>query len=96
MHEAAPLQLPIPLPAGWKADASCTTVMTSDQFDVLARLTRGREPARSAVKRVLVDGISQADAAREFGMPPSALGNSVRRYRAFDALVRAAYLKKLQ
>lgn len=68
--------------------------MTGEQFDTLARLTRGREPARSAVKRVLVDGTSQADAAREFGMTASALGNSVRRYREFDALVRTAYKVK--
>ena len=68
--------------------------MTGEQFDVLAQLTRAREPARSAAKRVLVDGISQADAAREFDMSPSALGNAVRRYRGFDAEVRAAYRVK--
>lgn len=65
--------------------------MTGDQFDVLAQLTRAREPARSAARRVLVDGLSQADAAREHGMTPSALGNAVRRYRAWDADVRAVY-----
>lgn len=65
--------------------------MTGAEFDVLARLTRGREPARAAARLVLVEGAKQADAAREFGMTASALGNSVRRYRAFDALVREAY-----
>jgi DNA-directed RNA polymerase specialized sigma24 family protein len=68
--------------------------MTGEQFDVLARLTRAREPARSAARRVLVDGLSQADAAREFGMTPSALGNAVRRYRAWDADARLAYKAK--
>lgn len=67
------------------------SLLAPEQFDVLARLTRAREPARLAARRVLVDGISQADAAREYGMSASALGNSVRRYREFDALVRAAY-----
>src|SRR3989344_4472835 len=43
------------------------------------------------VRRVLVDGMSQVEAAREQAMSPSALGNSVRRYREFDALIRAAY-----
>jgi transposase-like protein len=43
---------------------------------------------------VLVDGLSQADAAREFGMTPSALGNAVRRYRAWDADARLAYKAK--
>lgn len=65
--------------------------MSPEQFDALARLTRAREPARIAARRVLVDGMSQAEAAREQAMSPSALGNSVRRYREFDALIRAAY-----
>jgi len=65
--------------------------MTPEQFDAIARLTRAREPARMAARRVLVDGISQAEAAREQSMSPSALGNSVRRYREFDALIRDAY-----
>lgn len=65
--------------------------MTGEQFDVLAQLTRAREPARSAARRVLVDGISQAEAAREFDMSPSALGNAVRRYRTWDADVRSVY-----
>ncbi len=68
--------------------------MTPEQFDALARLTRAREPARTASRRVLVDGISQAAAAREHGMSTSALGNAVRRYREFDALIREAYTTK--
>ncbi|WP_199856229.1 TrfB-related DNA-binding protein [Diaphorobacter sp. J5-51] len=66
-------------------------MLTPEQFDALAKLTRAREPARLAARRVLVDGISQADAARELGISPSALGNSVRRYREFDSLIRDAY-----
>lgn len=68
--------------------------MTLEQFDALARLTRAREPARTAARRVLVDGVSQAEAARENGMTTSALGNSVRRYREFDVLIREAYKVK--
>lgn len=70
--------------------------MTPEQFDALARLTRAREPARTAARRVLVDGISQAEASREYGMTPSALGNSVRRYRVFDALILEAYKVRRQ
>jgi hypothetical protein len=36
--------------------------MNTDQFDALARLTRAREPARTAARLALVDGISQAQA----------------------------------
>ena len=68
--------------------------MNTDQFDALARLTRAREPARTAARLVLVDGISQAEATRMHGMSPAALGNAVRRYREFDALIRKAYAVK--
>lgn len=68
--------------------------MTPEQFDALARLTRAREPARTAARMALVDGVAQADAARKHGMTPAALGNSVRRYREFDALIREAYKVK--
>lgn len=66
--------------------------MTPSQFDALAKLTRAREPARTAARRVLIDGIRPADAAREYGMSPSALGNTLRRYRLYDALIRSAYV----
>ena len=86
--------LPIPSRSS-RFEAKESNLMTPEQFDALARLTRAREPARTAARRVLVDGICQADAAREQSMSASALGNSVRRYREFDALIRDAYKIKV-
>lgn len=68
--------------------------MTADQFDVLARLTRAREPAKTAAGLVLLDGVAPADAARETGLSPQSVSNTVGRYREFDASVRAAYRVK--
>lgn len=62
--------------------------MTPEQFDALARLTRAREPARTAARRVLVDGISQADAAREHGMSASAAIADAKRMHASRVSLR--------
>ena len=65
--------------------------MTGEQFDMIARMIRAREPARSAARLVLVDGLTQADAARAHKMELNALSNAVRRYREFDRSIREAY-----
>ena len=53
--------------------------MTSAQFDALARLLRLRAgPQQAAARLVLVDGLAPADAARQAGVSPSALGNTLR------------------
>ena len=68
--------------------------ITAEQFEVLAQLTRAREPAKTAAKRVLLDGVAQVDAARETGLSPQSVSNTVGRYKGFDASVRAAYKVK--
>ena len=65
--------------------------MTGEQFDLIARMIRAREPARSAARLVLVGGLTQVDAARAHKMESNALGNAVRRYREFDRSIREAY-----
>lgn len=65
--------------------------MTGEQFDTIARMIRAREPARSAARLVLVNGLTQAEAARTHKMEPNALNNAVRRYREFDRAIREAY-----
>lgn len=68
--------------------------ITADQFEVLAQLTRAREPAKTAARMVLVDGFMPADVARELDMSPQSVSNTVGRYREFDASIRAAYMVK--
>ena len=67
---------------------------TAEQFEVLAHLTRAREPAKTAARMVLVDRLVPADVARELGMSPQSVSNVVGRYRKFDATVRVAYRVK--
>lgn len=65
--------------------------MTNTQFNALATLLRSRGGAvEIAARRVLVDGIRQADAARELAVRPDSLSNALVRYRRTMALVRAA------
>jgi DNA-directed RNA polymerase specialized sigma24 family protein len=54
--------------------------MTPDQFQALAQLLRLRAGlAQDAARMVLVDGVSQADAARATGLTPQAVHNAVKR-----------------
>lgn len=64
------------------------------QFDVIAELISSREPTKSAVRRVLVDGITPADAAREFDLTPQSVSNTLRRFRDADTLIQKAYSVK--
>lgn len=65
--------------------------MTSTQFDALVKLLRLRAGAQQAAARlVLVDGLAPADAARQAGVSPSALGNTLRACRRGLTLARLA------
>lgn len=65
--------------------------MAPDQFQALAQLLRLRTgPAQDAARMVLVDGASQADAARATGLTPQAVHNAVRRAQAGLELAQAA------
>ena len=66
--------------------------MKAIQFDVIATLISSREPTRSAARRVLVDGLAPADAAREFDIAPNSVSNTLRRFRDADALIQIAYV----
>lgn len=65
--------------------------MTNVQFAVLAQLLRLRTgPAQDAARMVLVDGASQADAARATGLTQQAVHNAVKRVQAGLELARVA------
>lgn len=68
--------------------------MRAAQFDVIAVLISSREPAKSAARRVLVDGIAPGEAAREFELKPQSVSNTLRRFRDADALIQKAYSVK--
>ena len=65
--------------------------MTNAQFDALATLLRSRNTTiQHAARRVLVDGIRQADAARELNVRRDGLNNALRRYKRALSLAYAA------
>lgn len=65
--------------------------MTGPEFDVITVLISSRDPAKSAARRVLIDGIPPADAAREFDLVPQSVSNTLRRIRRADATILSAY-----
>ena len=66
--------------------------MTPASFDALSRLLRHRpdSQARELVRLVLVDGLTQADAARQLGATEQAASNALRAARATLELARVA------
>ena len=67
--------------------------MIAAQFNALAQLLRLRPgPAREAARLVLVDGMTQADAARKLDVSPNTVTNAVARARAGLVLVRKVIL----
>lgn len=70
--------------------------MTGDQYGALVKLMRGDLycDGNRAARRVLVDGIAQADAMRETGASRSTVHLTVKRYSAADQLIRSVYLRK--
>lgn len=70
--------------------------MTGEQYDALVKLMRGTSESvgNKAARRVLVDGVSQAEAVRETGATRQAVSNAVGRYTEADELIRSAYGSK--
>ena len=65
--------------------------LTAAQFNALAQLLRIRDGlSRQSAYMVLVDGHSQADAARLTGLSASGVGKVVTRLRSGLALAQAA------
>lgn len=65
--------------------------MKAAQFDAIAVLISSREPTKSAARRVLVDGLAPADAAREFALRPQSVSNTLRRFRSAEDTILAAF-----
>lgn len=66
--------------------------MKPEEFEAVAKLLRSTGQAKKVARRVLVDGLKQAEARREFSkMSRASVSNTVGRFRAADKLIRAAY-----
>lgn len=65
--------------------------MTPSQFDVVAELLRSREPVRTAVQMVLVEGRAAKEAAGATGLVHQSVTNALRRYRNAHKKLLFAY-----
>lgn len=54
--------------------------MTEKQFDLLARLLRSKEPVTTGAKMVLLQGVSNAEAARQTDKAPQSVHRAVKRF----------------
>lgn len=68
--------------------------MTGAQFDALVKLMRGNAESAGnrAARRVLVEGIPQAQALVETGASRSTVSLTVRRFTNADQLIRSVYV----
>lgn len=65
--------------------------MTGTQFDALATLLRLKDGGqKEAARLVLVEGMRQADAARQVGVTPPAVSNTLRACRLGLQLAKIA------
>ena len=61
------------------------------QFEAIATLISSREPARSAARRVLIDGLGPTEAGREFNLSKQSVSNTVGRFRTAESTILTAY-----
>lgn len=67
--------------------------MTKQQFDLLARLMRSKEPVTTGAKLVLLGGVSNAEAAWTAGVTPQSVHRAVKRFAALHEEISRSYAK---
>lgn len=67
--------------------------MTNEQFDLLTRLMRGDPESKSnqAARAVLVEKLTQVEAAKKFGIAKATVNRAVKSYGEADQDVRRVY-----
>lgn len=65
--------------------------MNVEEFTLIAKLLRSKDPVRTAAMLVLVDGKTGVEAAHATGVSPSSVSNSIKRFRNTDAEIRRVY-----
>lgn len=70
--------------------------MTRQEFELIARLIKSKEPVISAVSLVLFNDMANADAARAVGCTPQAVHRSTKRFLALHKEICTAFKKSLE
>lgn len=65
--------------------------MDNDRFEFLARRLRSKEPAITAARLVLVQGLSVAGAVRATSISQPSLSRSLKAFRALDDEISRVY-----
>lgn len=65
--------------------------LTLAQFEVIAKLLRSKEPAATAAKLVLVDGLAVKDVVLKTGMSQPSVSQAAKRYRDAHDLILTGY-----
>jgi hypothetical protein len=69
--------------------------MTRQEFELIARLLKSKEPVISAVGLVLFNGMPNADAARAVSCTPQAVHRSTKRFLALHKEICATFKKSI-
>lgn len=69
--------------------------MTRQEFELIARLLKSKEPVITAVGLVLFNGMANAEAARSVGCTPQAAHRSTKRFLAMHKEICATFKKSL-
>lgn len=69
--------------------------MTKQEFELIARLLKSKEPVISGVYQVLFDNSTNADAARNVGATPQAVHRSTKRFLALHKDICETFKKSL-
>lgn len=67
--------------------------MTKDQFELLAKLLRSKEPVTTGARLVLLDGVHNAEAARSAGVTPQSVHRAAKRFGELHEEICGTYDK---
>lgn len=65
--------------------------MNLKQFEVIAKLIRSREPAKTGAKLVLIDQLRVKDAAEHCGLLSQSVTQTVTRFKEAEKLILTAF-----
>ncbi len=69
--------------------------MTKQEFVLVARLLKSKEPVISGVELVIFDDVTNAEAARLVGVTPQAVHRSTKRFLALHKEIVETFKKSL-
>lgn len=69
--------------------------MTAQEFELVAKLLKSKEPVTAGVRLVLLRNVPNAEAARAVGSTPQSVHRAAKRFRELHAEIVAAFTKRI-